>query len=106
MSDETTSRSSPGYLQALFKLLKEWGPYATHAADSISNDTTVRRPRNRAPSQERRVIVYPEKETTNGRVAAVQAAVQNGWRLVDIDLRTEGKKRRLAFVLHRRHQSF
>jgi len=101
MTDEIETDQVTGYLQALFNLLQRYTPYAGQSAEPTSGATASSRAQTRAPSRERRVIVRPEAEAADGQVTAVQAALRNGWRLVDIELRTEGEGRRLAFVLHR-----
>jgi len=105
MADEIEHRTSTGYLQALFTLLRKWTPYSSSVAGSDAREGSAKETRTSAPSQKRRVIIRAEEEAADGQVAAVQAALRNGWRLIDIELRTETEERRLAFVLHRRPQT-
>ena len=104
MSDAPASPSSSGYLRALFALLKKWAPCTPAATDRELSSASREHAGEIAPSGERRVIMRPEEEAADGQVAAVQAALRNGWRLVDIDLRTEEGERRLAFVLRHRNR--
>jgi hypothetical protein len=104
MTDEAAPPSSRGYLRSLVALLKKWAPYTPAATDEGLSSTRREHSGELIPSGERRVIMRPEEEAADGQVAAVQAALRNGWRLVDIDLRTEEGERRLAFVLRHRNR--
>jgi len=102
------SSTVQGYLEALCQLLRG-GASATSATDRTgSREAGGEEPPS--PSSERKVIVRSEKGASEGRVTAVQAAIRNGWRLADIEVReetreeedaTEGEQRRLAFILRR-----
>jgi len=101
MTDETDPNSPRGHLAALFRLLQKHAPCA---ADPASSPPEPSRPDDEAaPSREQHVIVRSAEEAARGQVTAVQAALRNGWKLVDIELReeTDQKERRLAFVLQR-----
>ena len=101
MTDDIEHNHANGYLEALINLLQRYTPYEKQSTASTSEALRRSKETTRAPSRERRVIVRPEAEAADGQVTAVQAALRNGWRLVNIDLRAEGEDRRLAFVLHR-----
>lgn len=101
MTDDIEHNHANGYLEAFINLLQRYTPYEKQSTTSTSGASRRSRETTRAPSRERRVIVRPEAEAADGQVTAIQAALRNGWRLVDIDLRAEWEDRRLAFVLHR-----
>jgi hypothetical protein len=109
MPDEPEDRSSlerpPEHLDALFRLLSQQGARLcepTSEEASFDEETAPGRSGGNRP-QIRRVIVRSEDAAANGRVTAVQAALRNGWELVDIALRERpGEEgRNLAFTLRR-----
>jgi hypothetical protein len=99
------SSTVKGYFDALCRLLRG-GASTTDRTESREAEGEEAP----SPASERKVIVRSEKGASDGQVTAVQAAIRNGWRLVDIEVReetgeeddpTEGEKRRLAFILRR-----
>jgi len=92
------------YLGTLISLLRGHIPGKRAPKDSETGASDERE--EDAQTKKRQVIVRSEKEAANGQVTAVQAALRNGWRLVDIRLRDGNgeAERRLAFVLRRANE--
>jgi hypothetical protein len=92
------SSTLEGYLESLYRLLQRKASQETATVRTERREETGASP---LPSSERRVIVRSEEKASDGQMAAVQAAIRNGWRLVDIELReaTDGEERKLAFIL-------
>jgi nitrogen fixation protein len=109
--DQSSSRQSPGHLDALFRLLNEQEAHLCAPSNEegfsigegfSAEESTPEKSLEREEAIQR-VVVRSEKEAAGGQVTAVQAALRNGWQLVDIALREESAEegRSLAFTLRR-----
>jgi hypothetical protein len=114
--DQPSLEQSPGHLDALFRLLNEQGARLCAPSNeegssigegssiegSSAEESTPEKSRGKGEAI-RRVVVRSEDEAAGGQVTAVQAAIRNGWQLVDIALREQPDEegRSLAFTLQR-----